>query len=336
LFAFLAYLQMVVWPMRQMARTLTELGKAMVSFGRMREILNQPRESGSGGEECPESSVQSQESGGRAKTPSPQPSPSPPDGGRGGGSVVIRNLTFAYGAGKPVLSDLNLTISAGQTLGILGPSGAGKSTLIHLLLRLYDYEHGSIQLDGRELRDLDRTLVRRQIGAVLQEPFLFSKTLKENIRHGRTEAPDDQIAAAAEMACIHDTIVSFEKGYDTLIGERGVTLSGGQRQRLAIARALVRDPALLIFDDALSAVDSQTEGLILRALEQRRGKRTSILIAHRLGTLMAADQIAVLQHGRIAQLGTHDELVLQAGLYRQLWQIQSAQSQDLERELASV
>ena len=204
---------------------------------------------------------------------------------------------------------------------------------MHLLLRLYDYRHGSIRLDDRELSALPRQWVRRQIGVVMQEPFLFSKSLRDNLRLGRGGAPDQEIEHAARAACIHDTILSFEHGYETVIGERGITLSGGQRQRVAIARAVLKAAPILILDDALSAVDAETETVILDALRSRRGKSTTLVIAHRLATLAHADRILVLEHGRIIQSGTHAELAAQDGLYRRLWQIQTSVETDFQNEL---
>jgi ATP-binding cassette subfamily B protein len=221
------------------------------------------------------------------------------------------------------LNGLSFDVAPGETVAILGPSGSGKSTLMHLLLRLYDYTEGEIRFDGEELRGLPRQWIRRQIGVVMQEPFLFSRTLKDNLRFGRGDAPDHEIEEAARAACIHETILTFEQGYDTLIGERGITLSGGQRQRVAIARAVLKRPPLLILDDALSAVDGETENLILDALQQRRGRATTLVIAHRLSTLAQADRVIVLDHGRIIQSGRHADLVATPGLYRRLWEIQT-------------
>jgi ATP-binding cassette subfamily B protein len=183
---------------------------------------------------------------------------------------------------------------------------------------------------------LPRKYVRRQFGVVMQEPFLYSKTLRENIRLGRHEASEDDVIEGARIARIHESIEGFDKKYDTIVGERGVTLSGGQRQRVAIARAILRDAPILILDDALSAVDTHTETLILDALRARRGQHTTIVIAHRLSTLMHADQIAVLEQGRVTQLGTHEQLAEQDGLYKQLWLIQTALEEDLSRELGSA
>jgi len=314
LFAFLAYLGIMLWPVRQMGRILTDLGKTSVALTRIKEILAVARE----------------------------PDPAAPallTGHPLTGRIVVRDLHFHHATdqlpvdGRGALNGVSFEVRAGETLAILGPSGAGKSTLMHLLLRLYDYTGGSIQFDGRELSALPRKWVRSQIGVVMQEPFLFSKTLRDNLRLGRGDAPDHEIEAAARAASIHDTILSFEHGYGTLIGERGITLSGGQRQRVAIARAVLKRPPLLILDDAMSAVDAETEALILNALQERRGQATTLVIAHRLSTLAHADRVIVLDHGRIIQTGTHAELSTQAGLYRRLWQIQTSVETDFQSEL---
>ena len=321
LFAFLAYLQMMLWPVRQMGRILTDMGKAVVALARVREILDE-KEEGS-----PEQGNRRQETGVRNQNG---------EATAFVGGVEINGLSFSHDGSRPVLSDISLRVEPGQTLALLGPSGAGKSTLMHLLLRLYDYEQGEIRIDGTEIRMIPRQFVRSQIGVVMQEPFLFSKSLGDNIRHGKTEAMQGEIEAAAQIAHIHETITSFEQGYSTIIGERGVNLSGGQRQRIAIARAIVRNPAILILDDALSAVDSHTEAMILDALQSRRGKRTTIVNAHRLSTLMQADQIIVLDHGRIVQSGTHQQLKAQEGMYRKLWNIQSSVEEELDRDMATA
>ncbi len=314
LFAFLSYLGIMLWPVRMMGRILTDLGKATVALTRIDEILRVARE--------------------------PEPPADPaltaaPLAGR----ISVRDLHFHHAAsdlpadGRGALNGVSFDVRPGETLAILGPSGAGKSTLMHLLLRLYDYRHGSIRLDDRELSALPRQWVRRQIGVVMQEPFLFSKSLRDNLRLGHGGAPDQEIEHAARAACIHETILSFEHGYETVIGERGVTLSGGQRQRVAIARAVLKRAPLLILDDALSAVDAETETLILDALRERRGRATTLVIAHRLATLVHADRILVLEHGRIIQSGTHAELSAQDGLYRRLWQIQTSVETDFKNEL---
>lgn len=308
LFAFLSYLAILLWPVRQMGRVLTDLGKTSIALGRIGEILAVERE--------PEVNAGSNEPPPAAFT----------------GTIAVRNLRFSHGGDLAALNGLSFEVAPGETLAVLGPSGSGKSTLMHLLLRLYDYTEGEIFFDGRELRTLPRTWIRAQAGVVMQEPFLFSRTLKENLRFGRGDAPDHEIEEAARVACIHDTITTFEQGYDTLIGERGITLSGGQRQRVAIARAILKRPPLLVLDDALSAVDGETESLILDALRQRRGRATTLVIAHRLSTLAQADRVLVLDHGRIIQSGRHAELIKEPGMYRRLWEIQT----NVEAELLSA
>ena len=305
-FAFWMLVNQCLWPVRHMGRVLAELGKATVSLGRIQEVLDAPAEPRD------EHVVQaSREVEGR---------------------IEFEHVTFQH-HDVPVLHDVTFAVEPGQTLAILGPSGSGKSTIINLLLRLYDHERGQVRLDGTEIRSLSRKFVRSQIGVVMQEPFLYSRSVRDNIKLGRSVASDDDMVAAADAACIGSTIAEFEDGYDAVVGERGVTLSGGQRQRVCIARALLKDPPILVLDDALSAVDTRTESVILQALRDRRGRHTTIVIAHRLSTLMQADQILVLEHGRITQRGVHSELVSQPGLYRRLWQIQSSLEEDLRNEL---
>lgn len=325
LWAFFAYVNMFVWPLRQMGRILTDLGKAQVALTRIGEILH-----------AEEEPAASREPAGSA----PSDAKVSASGNTIVGAISFRDLRFGYdaadGGGKLVLNGISFDVAPGQTVALLGPSGSGKSTLVHLLLRLYDYKHGSVTIDGRELRELDRQAVRSQVAAVLQEPFLYSKTVRDNIRLGHSPAEDHEIEQAARSACVHDSIVRFDNGYATLVGERGVTLSGGQRQRVALARAILRDPPILLLDDALSAVDTQTESLILEALRSRRGRATTLVIAHRLTTLMQAEQIIVLDHGRVVQSGTHATLLDEEGLYRRLWQIQSDLAEDLDQELAGA
>lgn len=306
LFAFFSYVQMVVWPARHLGRVLADAGKAIVALGRIGEILAAPEESG------------------QAATPQPAAL---------SGAIDVEGLTFSFDGQEPVVRDLSLRVRAGDTVALLGRPGAGKSTLIQLLLRLYDYEQGSIRLDGHELNGLDRRFVRSQVGVVLQEPFLYSKTVAGNVRVGRSRATHDELVASTTDACIHTSIEQFEQGYETLVGERGVTLSGGQRQRVAIARALLKDPPILVLDDALSAVDTGTETQILEALRRRRRKRTTIVIAHRLSSVVHADKIVVLEHGRIVQTGMHRELIACAGPYRRLWRIQGALEDELDEDL---
>ncbi len=305
LFAFLMFLNMLLWPVRQMGRTLTELGKSVVALTRMGEILSEPEES----------------------APDVSATPATPAEGK----IAVMDLVFGYGDEEKELNGISFEVAAGETLAIVGPSGSGKTTIMSLLLRLYDYESGSIKFDGHELTELDRQWVRSQFSVVMQEPFLYSKTIGENIRLSRDGAVDDDVTEAARLADIHDTISSFGEGYSTQIGERGVTLSGGQRQRVALARALLQDTPVLLLDDALSAVDAETEATVLEALRSRHGRRTTLVIAHRLSTLAHADKIIVLEGGRIIQKGSHSELVETEGLYRRLWKIQTA----LENELSN-
>lgn len=305
LFAFLMFLNMLLWPVRQMGRTLTELGKSVVALTRMGEILSEPEES------APEVPVT-------------------PDGAAEG-KIEVSDLVFGYGDDEKELKGISFSVEPGETLAIVGPSGSGKSTIMSLLLRLYDYQSGSIRFDENELTDLDRQWVRSQFSVVMQEPFLYSKTIGENIRLSRDGAVDDDVTDAARLADIHDTISSFGEGYATQIGERGVTLSGGQRQRVALARALLQDTPVLLLDDALSAVDAETEATILEALRSRHGRRTTLVIAHRLSTLAHADKVIVLEDGRIIQQGSHADLVEADGLYHRLWTIQTS----LENELST-
>ncbi|OQY29873.1 MAG: ABC transporter [Candidatus Cloacimonetes bacterium 4572_55] len=308
LVVFMTYSGMLMWPVRQMGRILTDMGKTIVSLERIGAILDEPIE-------------------GANDTVAPKRLP------HTRGDIEVKQMTFSYISGTPVLKNINFQAKAGQTVAVMGPTGSGKSTLVNLLPRLYDYEKGSISLDGHPLSQLDRKWLREQIGIVLQEPFLYSKTVRENIRLGQSQAEDDRVYEAARIASIHDAILNFDKGYKTVVGERGVTLSGGQKQRVAIARAIIKNAPILIFDDSLSAVDTETEVKIQQALKKRRGRSTTFIIAHRLTTVMEADLILVLDNGEITQSGTHDELVAQNGLYRRVWNIQNSLESDFQKEL---
>jgi ATP-binding cassette subfamily B protein len=231
-------------------------------------------------------------------------------------------VSFSHGD-TPILEDVSFSLPAGKTLGVLGPSGCGKTTIVELLLRLYDHDSGRIELDGIDIRRIDRQLLRSQTAVVMQQPFLYSKTLAQNVTLGRPGASHEEMVEATSTACVHENVLGFDDGYETVVGERGVTLSGGQRQRVALARALLQQPAILVLDDALSAVDTETETMILDALARRQGRHTTIVIAHRLSSLMRADEILVLEHGQIVQRGNHATLSGQPGLYRRLWEIQS-------------
>jgi ATP-binding cassette subfamily B protein len=239
------------------------------------------------------------------------------------GRVEFRNVTFSYEPGKPVLQDVSFAAEPGQMVGLVGPSGAGKSTLVQLLSRFYDVDEGEILLDGHDLREVSLRSLRQQIGVVLQESFLFHGTVAENIAYGVPEAGPAEIIAAAKAANAHDFVVNLPHGYDTQVGERGQLLSGGERQRVSIARAVLKNPRILILDEATSSVDTETETLIQEALDRLVSNRTTLAIAHRLSTLRKSDQIVVLERGRIVETGTHDDLLEGGGLYSRLCKLQA-------------
>ncbi len=245
------------------------------------------------------------------------------------GDIEFRNLTFAYPNASPVLHDINLRIPAGTSIAIVGPTGSGKSTLVGLIPRLHDASPGTVLIDGQPIRDFKLSNLRKSIGFVPQETFLFSETIRQNIAFGRPDASAEDVQEAATIAHISTEILEFPKGFDTEVGERGLTLSGGQKQRTAIARAVIRDPKILILDDALASVDTYTEERILSGLKQNMEGRTTVFISHRISTARNADQIAVLVAGRIAELGTHDELIARDGYYTSLFE-----KQRLEEELS--
>ena len=246
------------------------------------------------------------------------------------GDIVFDGVSFSYDGGQDVLDNVSFTVKGGTTLGILGGTGSGKSTVVQLLDKLYPScdVRGKITVGGVDIADISTPYLRKNIGIVLQEPYLFSRTIKENISLMTPDASDEEIDSAVEDACLQETLQSFTKGYDTFVGERGVTLSGGQKQRTAIARTLIRSTPIMIFDDSLSAVDTETDVKIRKAIEQRFGSATVILISHRITTLSKADKVVVLDKGRVAEQGTPDELKCAGGIYEQIYKIQSAAEED--------
>ena len=307
---FAMYGGILAWPMRRLGRTLGEMSKAGVSIGRINEVLSVEAEKDNNTDLFPEIK----------------------------GNIKYEHVSFGYDE-TGVLRDVSFELKAGQTLAILGGTGSGKSTLLHLLNRLYDLdeakEQGKITIDGIDINRINRRHLRRNIAMVLQEPFLFSDTIDNNLKLAAPETTRESIESATCAAEIHASILDFPKGYDTLIGEKGVTLSGGQRQRVAIARALVEDAPILVFDDSLSAVDVETDSKIRSALKRRTKDTTTIIISHRISTLMDADVIMVLSEGKIAEMGTHAELLKQNGIYNSIFNIQSMFEEEIETEVGA-
>lgn len=293
LVVFTTYIGMLLWPVRQTGRILTDMGKAEIAFNRINEILAEPRETyrGYGYDE------------------------------KISGNIKVKNLSYAY-EDELVLDNVSFEIKPGQKLGILGTTGSGKSTLAYILTRLLDYKEGSIKIDGKELREYDRGLIREQIGLILQEPFLFAKSIKENIVIGANEN-ERLIKTSVEVAQFDKVIENFNDQYETKVGEKGVSLSGGQKQRLAIARTLIKNTPIIIFDDSLSAVDTKTDFLIRKSLNERYGDKTMIIISHRIDTLADTDKVIVMDKGKIVQRGKHENLISESGLYNKTWKIQS-------------
>ena len=303
--ASLSLVGMLIWPVRGLGRIINDFGRALVASDRINEILSQPSEYLNDGKEKPEIR----------------------------GHIEFKDVSFKFSdTNEHLLKGVNFKIKSGQTVAIIGRTGSGKSTIINLLLRMYDYDQGDIKIDGISIRDISKKHVRDNIGVVLQDPFLYSKTVYENIAIAAKTAQKDRVYRAAETAALEKDIKTFKQGYDTIVGEKGTTLSGGQKQRVAIARVLVADKPILIFDDALSAVDTKTDMMIRDALANKTYRHTTIIITHRITTAKEADQIIVLDQGQIQAIGTHQELSEKEGLYKKLWDIQGK----LEKEFQSL
>lgn len=303
--AFISYNGMLTWPVRHLGRMISEMSKAGVSIERIRYIMNSEAECDKEDAVCPDMC----------------------------GDIEFKNVSFSYGD-APILQDISFKIPQGTTFGILGSTGSGKSTLMYLLNRLYDLpaENGQITVGGVDVADMKGEWVRSNIGMVLQEPFLFSRTIAENIGITKKDISLEEIRRAAAIACVDEAITEFTKGYDTIVGERGVTLSGGQKQRTAIARMLTQKTPIMVFDDSLSAVDADTDAKIRKELRHNLGDSTVILIAHRVTTLMQADCIMVMDKGRIVEIGTHDELMNNNGTYRKIYDMQMSLPEEVSAD----
>jgi ATP-binding cassette subfamily B protein len=310
--AYVGLVVWLIWPMRNLGRIIVNTSIGLVSYDCLMEIVKQEREP------LTEGTIQTN--------------------GPVRGELVFENVSFQYSDGDTdVLKSISFAVQPGQSVTLLGSTGSGKTTLVNLLPRFHEYTDGRILLDGEELKEYPREYLRKQIGIVEQEPFLFSRSIRENIIYGvGYDISQEEIEKAARAAAIHDVILSFTEGYNTLVGEKGVMLSGGQKQRVAVARTLLKDPRILILDDSTSSVDTETEAEIRGALNRLMKNRTTFIIAHRIQSIMNADLILVMDKGEIVQKGCHQELVTQDGMYRQIYNIQTRIDEELEQEIASV
>jgi len=295
LIAFVMTIMFISGPMASLASLWTRLQRAVGATDRIFAILDEQPE----------------------EPDAPDAVPFP----RGPGEVVFKDVEFSYIADTPVLRKLNLTLLPGRVTAIVGPSGSGKTTLSSLLFRFYEIQNGNISIDGHSIRSIQRLSLREQIGIVPQDTILFNGTILENIRYGRLDATDEAVKAAAKSANVDEFVTGFKDGYNTVVGERGITLSGGQRQRVAIARVMLKDPEILVLDEATSALDTKSESLVREALDRLMQGRTTLVIAHRLSTVQTADQIAVIANGVVSELGTHNELLEKGGMYAELYEL---------------
>lgn len=301
----------IIYPIRDLGRLIVQMSTGFVSYDRVIEVMREDWEKLGWSDEPPKLEIQ--------------------------GHIVFEHVDFQYETGKPVLQDISFEVQPGQTIALLGATGSGKTSLINLLTRFYDYTQGHILLDGIELREYPRYFLRDNIGLVEQESFLFSRTIRENITYGVShDVSDEDVIAAARAAAVHDVIEGFPDGYDTLVGERGVTLSGGQKQRVALARTLLKNSKVLVLDDATSSVDTQTESEIRQALDSMMQSRTSFIIAHRIQSVMDADLILVFDKGRIVQRCTHETLMQEKGIYRRTYEMQARIESEMQEELSHV
>jgi ATP-binding cassette subfamily B protein len=310
--AYVGLVVWLIWPMRNLGRLIVNTSTGLVSYERLMEIVKQERESLTQGVVHPDGPVL--------------------------GEIEFDKVSFQYSDGNTeVLKDISFHVQPGQSIALLGSTGSGKTTLVNLLPRFHEYTGGQILLDGQELKEYPRRYLRKQIGIVEQESFLFSRSIRENITYGvGRDVSLEEIEKAARAAAIHDVILTFPDGYNTLVGEKGVTLSGGQKQRVAMARTLLKNPRILIMDDSTSSVDTETEAEIRSALNELMENRTTFIIAHRIQSVMNADLILVMDKGEIVQMGKHEELVAQEGMYRKIYDIQTRIDEELNTEIASI